>query len=1154
LVQDPPPTCDIVIVTCNRLDNTKRCIESIEKNTGGAVRHRYIFVDNNSTDGTLQYLKRFDSSVLIENGDDVGFVRAMNQGLKKTGADYVAWLSTGAVVTPGWLDTLVGHLKDSPDAGAIGPMSNVPGNMQCDYSWNAKTDPQEVSEYGKGFHAKNEGLAVEYHRVGGFCMVMRSDTVSEIGQLDERFNLGPLYDDDYCKRICDAGRRVLIAGDVFVYCANDAESPRTGDPDADPAFLGQINRDRFLRKWMPQDGNRSQAPKNPLVSVIMATRDREPVIPTAIKSVLSQTYGNFELIVINDGGKDIGATIDGFGDPRIKYMVLEEHKGKSYANNYAIDRAGGEIIAYLDDDDRWYADHLEVAVGELVKFESRMLVYADYVQVDCKVDRSGVPVPIEKKLKKLKNAGYDPVDQGNFIPNFAVVHRKELSRIERYDERLDFSEDWDMLRRFSKHAYFVRIPKTTGEYWLNTGEPTRNRGVFVDKNIDAVHNYIVTKLCVTKNRVVLDLYSADKLAESSEWSDALDIYEGILKTDPEYIPALEGYASCLYNLLQYRKCSGVLDRVIKRDSDNYEMYMLQSHALIDSGHHGKAKAWLELALVVDHNPGALHLLRECYKRLNKQGSSEFIGIQAQKERDRDEPASEQPMPKSGVFVRLAELQGELDEAGARASRLDEEITAKDARMAELQGELDEAGARASRLDEEITAKDARMAELDDDINNYRSIVADYQNSITEFQQSFVLRMCHRYDRLVGKIIPTKMKKHARSSAAQPVPDTSQPRSIKKDDASALVKKDIVCFPIIDWHFRYQRSQHIMSKFAQAGHRVFYLTVDLEPLKTPYEITEIKKNVYQIRLHSPIPFNIYRDKFSTKVVNEVMESFRQAKSALNIDGISFVQFPTWFSLVQQMQKKHDMGIVFDILDEFTGFDNVSKSRIKEEKSLIERSDIVTASSSHLMKKTKRSSTVVLPNGCDYEHFSQNSTRLLSDHTKPIIGYFGAISSWFDTSLVEHAAAKRTDWTFVLIGHTAGADVTKLQKLHNVVFLGERPYADLPNYLVDFDVCLIPFVDSDLIDAVNPVKIYEYLAAGKPVVATNMLELLPMSDLCYLSKNRKEFLANIERALAEDDGDIRERRKRFARQNTWDARFQKLHDVMAGSDALRLNSHT
>jgi len=566
LADNSAATCDIIIVTCNQLDSAKRCVESIEKNKG-AVSYRYIFVDNNSTDGTPQYLEQLGNSELIENGDDVGLVRAVNQGLKKASADYVVWLSSSAMVTPNWLDILVGHLENDPRAGAAGPMSNAAGTMQHDGAWDGEAGPEGITEYGRGFHARNVGRTAEYHRISGFCMVMRSRLVSEIGYLDEEFGSGPFYDDDYCRRICNAGHGILIAEDVFVYHEGGAALPRTGGSDADSPFLEQKNRDYFLRKWIPRDVSRARAPENPLVSVIMATRDRKATIPAAIGSVLSQTYENLELIVINDGGEDVGSVIDGFGDPRIRYITLGEHRGKSYANNRAIDRSRGDVIAYLDDDDRWHANHLEAAVGELVKFESRMLVYTDYIRVDCTADQGGVRIPVRRELKKQGNARYDPMDQGNFAPNFTAVHRRALFEIERYDEALDFWEDWDIMRRFSKHAYFVRVPEPTGEYWIDSGAPARNSGALVDKNRDAVSRYITTKYRTTKNQVLLDLYSADGLAKSAEWARALRIYEGILGTDPEYIPALQGQADCLYNLRRYRECVKVLDQVIRQDRD-----------------------------------------------------------------------------------------------------------------------------------------------------------------------------------------------------------------------------------------------------------------------------------------------------------------------------------------------------------------------------------------------------------------------------------------------------------------------------------------------------------------------------------------------------------------------------------------------------------
>ena len=735
MAEDSTPACDIIIVTRNRLDDTAKCLESVEKNTAGAIPYRYIFVDNNSTDGTLEHLRKSGGSVLVENKKDMGFAEAVNQGLEMVRAKYAVWLSCDTVVTPGWLDALVGHLEANPDMGAAGPMCNTAGTLQHDYSYGAGTEPGGISEYGKNFHLKNRGRTAEYHRIGGFCMVVRSKLIPKIGLLDEGLNSGPLCVEDYCRRLRGTGYGILIAGDVFVYSAAGEAPPHptSADPDLNQPFLEQKDRDYFLRKWVRPGNVRTRIPKNPLVSVIMATKDRETTIPAAIRSVLTQTYRNFELIIVNDGGRDIKPIIRGFNDPRIRYVRLQKHGGKSRANNHAIGRARGSVIAYLDDDDRWHQDHLQATVGELVKFESRMFVYADYVKVECLVNRNGTQLPVKKELMKTGNARYDSVDQGNFIPNFAMVHKKSLFEAERYDEELDFWEDWDLIRRFSKHAYFVRVPEATGEYWINTHGSTRNSSRMLDKNRDAVARYITTKYSLTKNRMLLDLYSADKLAKSSEWAHAVGIYKGILETDPEYIPALEGYANCLYNLQQYRQCSEALDPLVKRDLNNYEMYMLYSSALIKTGDYEKAKTWLEFALVINPDVGGLILLQECYAGMHKKNSSEFIKSQIQKKQARDNLASDQPLTKDELNRQVSELEGEKTKLAGKVSDLEGERTGLTGRVSELEtektklaGQVSELETDRASLETEKTNLAGRVSELETDKADLQADKADLQ--------------------------------------------------------------------------------------------------------------------------------------------------------------------------------------------------------------------------------------------------------------------------------------------------------------------------------------------------------------------------------------------------------------------------------------------
>jgi predicted nucleic acid-binding Zn-ribbon protein len=486
--------------------------------------------------------------------------------------------------------------------------------------------------------------------------------------------------------------------------------------------------------------------------------------------------------------------------------------------------------------------------------------------------------------------------------------------------------------------------------------------------------------------------------------------------------------------------------------------------------------------------------------------------------------------------------------------LQHNLSDKESQLATLQHNLSDKESQLATLQHNLSDKESQLATLQHEINSLRMAIEGYQKTITEIHQSFVFRALHKYDKTIGKIIPLRPKKYVGTSKYQ-LKKNNKNNSVKLIQKTKCFKKDIICFPIINWDFRYQRSQHLLSKFAENGHRVFYLNVNLNKLDSLYSITRIKDNIYQLDLNSPKFFDIYKDRFNGSMISSILQSFEKAKNDLDIDAISFVQFPTWTPLVKKLKQKHNFGIVFDCLDDFTGFSNVIKEREKEEKLLIQNSDLVIATSSYLLKKIMKysSKTLLLPNAGEFAHFSHSSENLLQDYKKPIIGYFGAIADWFDTKLVEYLAEKRPNYTFVLIGHTFGSDIRKLQKFSNVHFLGERPYSELPKYLHGFDVCLIPFVNSPLIEATHPVKIYEYMSAGKPTVSTRLTELLPMSDLCYIANTKEEFLEKVDAALNEKNQDIVKKRMEFAAKNTWQHRFDTLYSKLQKIKSIDIDSH-
>jgi len=419
----------------------------------------------------------------------------------------------------------------------------------------------------------------------------------------------------------------LIAADVFIYHKSGASFSATRDPDFDLSYLMQQGRRNFLRHWVKEPNRESGSLKKnePLVSIIMATRNREKLIPNAIASIIDQTYKNWELLIVNDGGTDLEKIIANYSDSRIKYFKILDHKGKSHANNFAIKNSNAEIIAYLDDDDRWYSNHLEVAVRELMKYESRSAVYTDYVQIDCIVNESGNQFPVKKDVKEQKELRSLPLETMNFIPNLSFVHKKSLFDLTgNYDEGLDYYEDWDLFRRMSRVVHFVHISEITGEYWINKLRSERNASALLDSNLKNVTKYIQSKSSPLQNEISRLLLEADSLTKKSELERALKIYQKILNLDPEFYPAVEGCVDRCMNLKKFEEGLEYANKLQQLNPYNPKGYYLAAQIGVNSKKYEIAKKNLEYALIISDDGVFYYLLQMCYHHLGREKTSERI--------------------------------------------------------------------------------------------------------------------------------------------------------------------------------------------------------------------------------------------------------------------------------------------------------------------------------------------------------------------------------------------------------------------------------------------------------------------------------------------------------------------------------------------------
>ncbi|HJQ26315.1 MAG TPA: glycosyltransferase, partial [Blastocatellia bacterium] len=354
--------------------------------------------------------------------------------------------------------------------------------------------------------------------------------------------------------------------------------------------------------------------------------------------------------------------------------------------------------------------------------------------------------------------------------------------------------------------------------------------------------------------------------------------------------------------------------------------------------------------------------------------------------------------------------------------------------------------------------------------------------------------------------------------------------------------DVICFPVIDWDFRFQRPQQLLTQFARDGHRVFYLRTTFHQSGDAVRARRIGENVYEIELPGPHSLNLYRDAIDRHTLAELARALDEFRHRARItEAVAVVDLPFWSPLALATRQQWGWKIIYDCMDEHNGFSTNNSDMLQHEEALLANSDLVLASSEVLHEKCAKVSrqTLRLANATDFDHFNRpGAWRPLEGLSGPIIGYYGAISEWFDVEMIRSAAQTRPGWQFVLIGHTFGANVAELAKLNNVHLLGEKPYAELPNYLREFDVACIPFLRTPLIQATNPVKFYEYLSAGKPVIATELPELAPYKDYYYAAQTSEEFVAQVERALCEDSRKRAQARIKLAKQHTWSARYRQL----------------
>ena len=240
-----------------------------------------------------------------------------------------------------------------------------------------------------------------------------------------------------------------------------------------------------------------------------------------------------------------------------------------------------------------------------------------------------------------------------------------------------------------------------------------------------------------------------------------------------------------------------------------------------------------------------------------------------------------------------------------------------------------------------------------------------------------------------------------------------------------------------------------------------------------------------------------------------------------------------------------GVVYYCIDAYAAMPGVDVDYITHcDRALTERADLVFVAPPALVEGTKaiNPSTSYSPHGVDVALFAQAQhpdtvvPAAAAELSGPVIGYFGLIAPWTHVELLVAVAKARPHWNLLLIGF-ASADVTELAALSNVRMVGPQPYETLPSWAKAFDVAIMPYRLNQMVANNNPLKLREYLATGKPVVSAPTAEVHRFGDLVEVATEPEDFIAAIERALA-DTSDARCKARMAAVSSmSWDARVDE-----------------
>jgi Glycosyltransferase len=363
-----------------------------------------------------------------------------------------------------------------------------------------------------------------------------------------------------------------------------------------------------------------------------------------------------------------------------------------------------------------------------------------------------------------------------------------------------------------------------------------------------------------------------------------------------------------------------------------------------------------------------------------------------------------------------------------------------------------------------------------------------------------------------------------------------------------------------WDFVWQRPQQLMSRFAERS-RVLFVEEPVyadDVTTASLDVTTPQRGIHRVVPKLPAPLGGQYDE-SIAVIRELLRALIGPRGSL---AGHFTRPIHWFYTPMPAPAMigafNERGVVYDCMDELSKFRFAPAELIDREAYLMAEANVVFAGGFRLAQAKARRHANVHFFGCgvDVDHFgaARSADLSVSDDVarlgKPVIGYYGVIDERIDYELLRTLATALPDAHVAMVGPIVKVHPDELPRTANIHWLGQRSYEELPAIVKGFDVCLMPFARNEATEYINPTKTLEYMAAGKPIVSTDIPDVVTnFTPVVAVARDQEEFVSAVRMAIASPAPELVARGIDQARQNSWESIVFRMQRIVDDATASR-----